>query len=253
MVGCRIWQVGFLVTGGRSPIALSIAEFLGRAGQPVTLVTRRIDNDILSSTERFRDLSLLECDLGSDFGQKQVVKTCLTMKDFAGAVFCHRFRGQENVLDHFALEVEGPASIISSIAKEGSGEALSFVFITSPAARAYVSSEPLAYHLAKSGINSAVRYLAGKLGNQGIRVNAVSPGGIVVKERSRDFFMKNPLKVKWAVTAAPLGRLLEPEEVAKVVHFLLLDSSSFMTGQILELDGGLSVRDLATFGEEWLD
>lgn len=244
--------MGFLITGGRSPIALATADFLGRAGHPVTLVTRQVDNDILAATEKFHTLSFLECDLGSDLGQEQVIQTCLTMKDFSGAVFCHRFRGQENIWDHYDLEVLRPVSIVSTIARKASGEKLSFVFITSPAARSYVSSEPLAYHLAKSGINSAVRYLASTLGNQGIRVNAVSPGGFVMKERSRDFFMRNPLKVRWAVTATPLGRFLEPGEIARAVHFLLLESSSFVTGQIIELDGGLSVRDLATFSDEWL-
>jgi len=89
--------------------------------------------------------------------------------------------------------------------------------------------------VAKAALESSVRYLASNLGRENIRVNAVAPGFI-------DTDMTSVLKdqVKDSINAQiPLKRMGEAKEVANVVYFLSSDESSYITGQVINVDGGM--------------
>ena len=88
----------------------------------------------------------------------------------------------------------------------------------------------------KAALESMVRYMAMELGPQRIRVHAVSPGPILTRAASGiadfDELMAN------AVRKAPLGRLVQLEEIAQLCSFLCSDAASGMTGQTIYVDGG---------------
>lgn len=91
---------------------------------------------------------------------------------------------------------------------------------------------PAAYALIKGGIVNFSKYLATYYARYNIRVNAVCPGGIFDNQPS--VFVKKYKKL------VPLNRMAKPEEVASVVLFLCSDAASYITGQVMMVDGGLS-------------
>lgn len=87
-----------------------------------------------------------------------------------------------------------------------------------------------AYSAIKGGLINFSRYLASLYGQDGIRVNVVSPGGI--------FDHQNPIFVEHYENKVPLKRMGTPEDIAPAVSFLLSDEARYITGHNLMVDGG---------------
>ena len=98
-----------------------------------------------------------------------------------------------------------------------------------------------AYAAAKSGVNLLTKSSAAEYGSQGIRINAVSPG-VIRTPGVEKYFEEQPEMAEGLKRAAVMNRLGEPEEIAEAVVFLCSDRASFITGQLLSVDGGGSVK-----------
>lgn len=91
------------------------------------------------------------------------------------------------------------------------------------------------YSASKAGVIGFTKTCAKELASRGITVNAIAPGFI-----HTDMTDVLPDKVKEAmVHTIPLGRMAEPDEVAAVAVFLASDMSSYITGQVINVDGGM--------------
>jgi NAD(P)-dependent dehydrogenase (short-subunit alcohol dehydrogenase family) len=94
-----------------------------------------------------------------------------------------------------------------------------------------------AYCTTKGGLLQLAKGIALDYAQQGIRANALSPGGIATRRQLVRFADMETAQREWGARH-PLGRLGEPEEVARAALFLAGDDSSFMTGADLLVDGG---------------
>jgi glucose 1-dehydrogenase len=92
-----------------------------------------------------------------------------------------------------------------------------------------------AYIMSKGGVNTWTRNLALTVADQGIRVNGIGPGTF---ESDLNTQMKDPEVKRSILSRTPMGRAGKPDEVGKVAAFLSSDLSSYLTGQIIYLDGG---------------
>ena len=90
------------------------------------------------------------------------------------------------------------------------------------------------YSASKGAVDAYVRSLAKELGPSGIRVNAVSPG-VINTDMLKGYSDKD---LQDLADTTPLGRLGSPEEVAKAMLFLSSDGASFITGQVIGVNGG---------------
>ena len=98
-----------------------------------------------------------------------------------------------------------------------------------------------AYAAAKGGVNILTKSSATEYGNQGIRINAVSPG-VIRTAGLEKYFEDQPAMEERMKRRAIMKRLGEPGEIADAVTFLSSDRASFITGQLLSVDGGEAVR-----------
>ena len=129
----------------------------------------------------------------------------------------------EGFTPHFADQGDRAIGVVSSVYAEFVG-----------------SSQPVGYHAVKGGLNAMVRYYATTLGRKGIRVNAIMPL-TYLKPESRAFYEQNEQLMDIYRRLVPLGRLGTAEESASAIDFLCSDRASFINGQFLFLDGGVSV------------
>lgn len=102
--------------------------------------------------------------------------------------------------------------------------------------------ELLAYSVSCAALDQLTRSLAAALAPQGIRVNAVALGAVMTS-RLRDAFAEHEDLRDEMVAVTPLGRIGEAEEAAEAALFLASPAASFVTGQILAVDGGRLVLD----------
>jgi Tropinone reductase 1 len=92
------------------------------------------------------------------------------------------------------------------------------------------------YAMSKAAINHLTRYLSVEWAEDGIRVNAVAPW--YIKTSLTEPVLKDPEKYRAIIDRTPMRRAGEPEEVAAAAAFLSMNAASFITGEIITVDGG---------------
>jgi enoyl-[acyl-carrier protein] reductase III len=96
--------------------------------------------------------------------------------------------------------------------------------------------------VSKAALEALTRYLAVELAGRGIRVNAVSAAA--VETETVKIYTSDPNLPRGLVTSTPAGRMVQPEDVAEVVNFLCSEASGMIRGQVIVIDGGVSITSL---------
>jgi len=226
-----------LVTGGASGIGRSIVQHGVNQGWDVVTIDR-------TPTDLGRSIIADLSDVGSTAAALELALDdgpITRLVNNVGAVFPAPMREQTlSQLDashalNLRCAVQCTQSVVDGMTAAGFGR------IVNMASRAALGKESrTAYAAAKAGLIGLTRVWALELGKEGITVNAIGPGPIAT-----ELFMKaNPKDApatKAIISAVPVGRLGEPEDVANAAGFFLDERSGFVTGQTLYVCGGLTV------------
>lgn len=113
------------------------------------------------------------------------------------------------------------------------------VNVSSVASDRAVRTSTATYALTKGGLDALTRFLAATWGADGIRVNAVSPWYVATPLAAP--VLADPVAAGRILDRTPLGRVGDPEDVARAIAFLLMPASAWITGVDLAVDGGFSV------------
>ena len=236
-----------LIIGASSPIAFSAIECFATEGYKLSLVCRSQPelqkNSDMEALCTFFSFNLENIDDISSLFQEITKKN----GEITRICFFQRYRGNNDSWEgENRVSIQATQRIIELFQSYSSSRPdRSVVIVTSSADLEVHLDQPLSYHMAKASLGQIIRYSACILGTSKIRINGVKPA-IVIKPRAEKYFKNNPGIVQLYDLITPLGRMGTPYDIANVVFFLSSEKSSFVTGQIISVDGGLSIHENAS-------
>ncbi len=124
-------------------------------------------------------------------------------------------------------------AVAREMARAGKGSIVNMSSVNGVLAIPNISS----YNVSKGGINQLTRVMALSLADKGIRVNAVAPGTIATELAAKAVLTSEEAKMR-ILSRTPMKRLGEPSEIADTVAYLASDAASYITGEIVVVDGG---------------
>jgi 3-oxoacyl-[acyl-carrier protein] reductase len=241
-----------LVTGGSRGIGRAIAVALGEAGLRLVVNYRTRAKDADELVERIRrtggEARAVRADVGDPGAARTLVDAALeafgrldVLVNNAG-VHLPGVRladvGAEDWARVLRVNLSGPFFLMQAVLPHMRARGAGHIVNVSSNVTQRFPATAGPYTASKSALEALTRILAREEGPHGIRVNAVAPGPIETDMLAESLAVMGPERTRAFVESVPLRRKGHPEEIAGVVRFLVSDAASYLTGQVIYVNGG---------------
>ena len=240
-----------LLTGASRGIGQAAAIGLAKAGADLAIASRKLPDlekvaaeikklgrkcvPIATHIGRLEEINSLVKRVLDEFGKIDIlVNNAATNPSMASAMDIDD-RAWDSIMN---LNLKGlfflSQAVARSMKEKGGGKIINIASI------AGISPDILAvYSISKAGVIMATKVMAQQWGQYNIRVNTVAPG--LTKTKFSEALWGNPDILNIAMSRTPLARPAEPEEMVGAILFLASDASSYVTGQVIAVDGGTTI------------
>ena len=240
-----------LLTGASRGIGQAAAIGLAKAGADLAIASRKLPDlekvaaeikkigrkcvPIATHVGRIEEVNSLVKKVLDEFGKIDIlVNNAATNPSMAAAMDVDE-RALDSIMN---LNLKGLFFLSQAVARtmkeKGGGKIINIASI------AGISPDILAvYSISKAGVIMATKVMAQQWGQYNIRVNTVAPG--LTKTKFSEALWGNPDILNIAMSRTPLARPAEPEEMVGAILFLASDASSYVTGQVIAVDGGTTI------------
>ena len=240
-----------LITGASRGIGEATAIGLAKAGADLAIVSRKLPDlekvgeeikkigkkclPVQAHLGKVEEINHLVKRVSEEFGKIDIlVNNAATNPTMASAMDVDE-RAWDSIMN---LNLKGLFFLSQAVARVMREKGGGNIINVSSAAGTTPDILPL-YSISKAGVNMATKVMAQQWAQYNIRVNAIAPG--LTKTRFSEALWKNPDILKMAMFKTPLRRPADPEEMVGANIYLASDASSYVTGQIIGIDGGITI------------
>ena len=236
------------VTAGATGIGFATAEAIAAAGGKVMICARREDTLRDAQARLGVNADWVACDVTDDasvdaaiaatqkrFGGLDLAVNCAGVGS-AGPIVATKTAEFQRVLDTNLTGAFRCLRAEARVMAERGGSIVNVSSIAGALTHPWMSS----YCVSKAGLDMLTRCAADELGAARIRVNSVLPG--VTKTPLASALTEVPVARDEYLSLMPISRIGAPEDVARLIVFLLSDDASWITGQLIPVDGGHTIR-----------
>jgi NAD(P)-dependent dehydrogenase (short-subunit alcohol dehydrogenase family) len=240
-----------VVTGAGQGIGRKVAELFGTEGAAVVMLDIE-DGPLAEAAQAVRATGArVEPTIGDVRRREDVTRAVeIATEQFGGLDVAVQVAGVaefapfleytdetwDQILD---INLRGTWHLVQEAARamvsQGRGGAIA---ITSSTNAFLPEAEGLGYNVSKAGQVAVMRTAALELAGHGIRVNAIAPG--IINTRLAHFVINDPEQSQVFLRRIPLGRFAEPEEMARPIAWMCSDDASYLSGELLVVDGAMS-------------
>jgi meso-butanediol dehydrogenase/(S,S)-butanediol dehydrogenase/diacetyl reductase len=241
-----------LVTGAGTGIGKGIARMFAGEGAKVVIAARRIEKLEETAALAPQCISCVAMDLNDEAERARALEAVIerhgrldVLVSNAGAQLWKSFAdtSNEEIDEIYRTNLSSTVRFVKQAVPYLAASKGNVVIISSTAGRYVLSPSQLlsVYGASKAGLNQFTRAVAPELGPIGIRINAVAPGLTRGEYADEGVDTGDAATQDWIRSVTPLGRIGEPEDIARVVTFMASDMAGWVTGQVIDASGGWQI------------